>query len=231
MPVDFPYEPLDRALELTKHLYDEHGGNCSVDELAESLGTTPKSGSFRQRLTAAKKFGLIERKPQVASISEWGRNALNPPTRDKALEEAFLNVPLYRQIYNSFRSDPLPATSGLDNRMCDLGVSPKSVDKIRRVFLKSATTAGFFNISSNRLVRPTAANDETAQEPPKSMGFGGKRDNPVLQAIWDNRPDESCDQKQFDEWFEVLRRAFAWIYELSESQQDDASYQYDEEPF
>lgn len=202
-----------------------------MDELAESLGTSPKSGSFRQRLTAAKKFGFVERKPQVASISDLGRNSLNPPTREKALEEAFLNVPLYRQMYNSFRSDPLPATSGLDSRMCDLGVPSKSVDKIRRVFLKSATTAGFFNISSNRLVRPTAAIDEPANEPPISAASGGKRDNPVLQAIWDNRPGDDCDHRQLDEWFEVLKRAFAWIYGLSDPQQDDASYKYDEEPF
>ena len=209
----FPYEPLDRSLDLIDHLYNTHGTECPVDALAESLGTSPLSGSFRVRVSAARKFGLLARQPNVAKLTDTGRRALNPSRRDEALVEAFLHVPLYKQLYNKFHDTPLPEPAGLDSQMIELGVPEKSADRVRRAFLKSATTAGLFDASHNRLVKPTNTQDASDPVDDAVPESASKRDSPILIAIWDDRPAEGCTRGELQEWFDILQQAFKWVYQ------------------
>jgi hypothetical protein len=72
-----------------------------------------------------------------------------------ARAESFLNVPLYKAVYEQFKGATLPPPSGLDTTMGNLGVAPKQKEKARRVFQRAATQAGFFAFGQDRLVYPS----------------------------------------------------------------------------
>src|SRR5208283_3489681 len=75
-----------------------------------------------------------------------------------AKAEAFLNVPLYKAVYEQFRNVTLPAVPALDNAMAGMGVAQKQKEKARQVFQRSAAQAGYFALGQNRLVAPAIKN-------------------------------------------------------------------------
>lgn len=68
--------------------------------------------------------------------------------------QAFLNVPLYRQLYNDHKGSRVPGPSALEQEMKILGVAPNQLATARRVFMDSARQAGFFDEVPDRLIEP-----------------------------------------------------------------------------
>jgi hypothetical protein len=68
---------------------------------------------------------------------------------------AFLNIPLYRKVYDKYRGNQLPPRPhGLEQAFIQFGVPPKQGANARYAFDRSAQQAGFFENSRDRLVEP-----------------------------------------------------------------------------
>lgn len=123
-------------------------------ELAATMGQVV-SGAFRLKTGTARIFGLTEKDGRDSSkLSDIGLRILEPETEKEARAEAFMAVPLYREIYEKYKGQRLPPPKALEREMESLGVSGKVTDKARQTFERSARQAGFFEKGEDRLVRP-----------------------------------------------------------------------------
>jgi hypothetical protein len=156
----YPYYDLETTLEVARVLYNQAGGKASFAQLASYLGHKDESsGAFIAKIWGAKHFNLVTIQLQVVSITQLGERlaSLQPGfQRDVCLAEAFLNVPLFREVYNRFQNSTLPSTKeGLLNVLQNtFGVPSKRASVALKVLLASAEQAGFRRADPNRLVHP-----------------------------------------------------------------------------
>lgn len=195
--IAFPYVSLDDAITVAQALHDLGGVPCDRDQLASKMGQEPGSGNFGLKLSGARLFGLIETNAQ-------GKNQLTPlgfeiidPSRERAAKaEAFLRVPLYRRLYDDFKNKMLPSRFlGLENAFVALGVAPKSKEQARRMFDKSARSAGYFpNEKEDRLVAPVIVGTSPPSDRALDGTVGGK--NTIAQMSEPSPPPERSKAAQ-----------------------------------
>jgi hypothetical protein len=151
--IAFPYSGLADAEQVAEALF-KRGDSANMDEIAAQLGQTVSSGSFRTKVSTARTFGAIEVRRGQVTLSPLGRRLVDPEKVKQARVDAFLHVPLYKQIYEAYKGHQLPAAAGIESRMEKLGVSPKQTNRARQALQKSAERAGFFESGKDRLVTP-----------------------------------------------------------------------------
>src|SRR5207237_1416569 len=108
------------------------------------------------------------------SLTSLGTRICDPQQEQAAKADAFLTVPLYKQVYEQFKGASLPPASGLETTMGNLGVAPKQKGNARQVFHRAATQAGFFAFGPARLVYPPIKGASGAGEPNRSEADLGK---------------------------------------------------------
>ncbi len=152
--IEFPYMDLDNAIEIAKavHLV---GGTCTKEQLAARMNQSATSGGFYLRITNAKLFGFVDYERGTMTQTALGQQVCDPQQEKAARVQAFLNIPLYKALYEKFKSATLPPAEGLESAIGTLGVAPKQKDKARQAFQRSAKQAGFFDFGTDKLVLPT----------------------------------------------------------------------------
>ncbi len=209
--IEFPYADLESAVELAQTINDKAGSSCETEELAAWMGQTAAGGTFRTRLGAARMFGLIETGQGRVSLTQLGRDSLpNSGSERAARVAAFLNVELFRAMYEQYRANVLPPPPAIERQVAQLGVSPKQTERARQTFMKSAQYAGFIDASSGRFVKPgIAAKEESTQrnldEGKKRGSGGGGNENPpdvdpIIEGLLKRLP------KSGDVWPEADRK-------------------------
>lgn len=154
--IAFPYVPLQDVVAMVLKV-EGRGHRCRVDELAADLRQNKTSGAFRSRLSAGRMFGVTETLRGDITLTHLGQAVCNSDTRPEALAQAFLNVPLYQEIYRKFAGGKLPPVQGIDAEVIRLGVPAKQAQKARQVLIRSADLAGYLRNGRDRLVRPPAS--------------------------------------------------------------------------
>lgn len=152
--IAFPYDDLAAATEVVRVAHEVYGGKCTPEDVAARLDQQAGSGAFRNKVGAARVFGLIGAKRGEVKVTDLGRRVLDRRTSADAKAEAFLTVPLYAALFEEYRTGPLPSDLGLEAKIKNLGVPVKSARSARQVFQRSAQQAGFFQAGTDRLVRP-----------------------------------------------------------------------------
>lgn len=173
----FPYVDLEGSVEVAKAIWDKGGVGLERDQLAAALGLMASGGNFSIKVGAARQFGLIEVVAGKNQLTSLGFDILDPARAPSARAKAFLQVPLYKRVYDEYRGKQLPPRPhGLENAFVTFGVTPKQKDKARHVFDRSARTAGFFPTpAEDRLVAPPMANGDAepnepaAHSPPSAL--------------------------------------------------------------
>jgi hypothetical protein len=153
--IQFPYGDLETAVEVAVTMHNSGYLECAPDQLAAAMQQQVSSGNFRQKVSAARIFGLIETSPGRIALTDLGFRVLDASQQKRAYAEAFLNVELYRKLYDDFRGKQLPPRpAALERAFEHFGVSPKQTDKARQAFDRSAKQAGFFGHGNDKLVMP-----------------------------------------------------------------------------
>jgi hypothetical protein len=234
--IEFPNYDLDSAVAITRHVYDRSGlGKCPLDELAAQAGVT-MSGNFRNRNAAAKLFGFIEKDGQSAvKLTDLGARVVSAESEADARATAFLNVPLYSQIYDKYRGKLLPPSKALEREMVTLGVIPTMATTARQIMQRSARQAAFYpSGAEDRLVRPrpaaSSASAETldqavADAPPSSGeqeyprrnghgGGGGGQYHPFIQGLLQTLPEPGTlwTIEGRAAWLQAAAQNFTLIY-------------------
>ena len=227
--IEFPYADLESAVDLAHTIHDKTGGSCEVEELAAWMNQSAAGGTFRSRLSAARMFGLIETASGRVTLTQLGRDVLDKTEEKHARSGAFLNLELYRQMYEQHRGNALPPPPAVERQMEQLGVSPKQKDRARQVFMKSATFAGFIDATTGRFIRPGHGGSRDAsarrEEQKPGGGSGGSGEggdglalDPLLLALLKKVPPTGADwpAAQRVRWFRTFAMNVSQIYDKDE---------------
>jgi hypothetical protein len=152
--IAFPYQDLDEAIGIAKAVFALHGTSCQPEQIAAHLNQSPTSSSFKSRVGTAKMFGLVTTGSGAITLTKLGTQIADPQQEKGARVEAFLNVPLYKAVYEQFKGSMLPPTNGLEAALGTLGVAAKQRERARQILQRSAQEAGFFQFGTDRLVLP-----------------------------------------------------------------------------
>ena len=192
----FPYSDLAKAIELVRTMDDKAAGHCSYRQLAAWLSLSVNGGTMRARYSAARMFGLVAPvRDGRAKVTDLGNQVLSAEARvqGRAKAIAFLNVPLYQEIYGRREGYPLPPAQALDQMVQELGVPPKQARRARQAFVKSAADAGFIDRETRNFIQPVFPDAEQpdsqeqhpSEETPSTPapGGNGSSDDIVLPGI------------------------------------------------
>jgi hypothetical protein len=226
--IAFPYMPLKDAVELVEAIHGNVGlGECDDDQLAAWTGQSTKSSGFRVQISSARQFGLITSDSGGRyRLTELGRMIVDPNQAREAKAHAFLNVPLYKGIFEKYRGGVLPnQAAALEREMVGMGVTDKVKDRARQTFERSAEQAGYFEHGKNRLVMPAVSTIREApapepEEQPKTGGGGGNGGgppstvDPIIQGLLVRLPPSGSQWPVAERtlWLELLKGSFQLIY-------------------
>lgn len=231
--ISFPYMALDDAVELAQAIHGNVGlGECDDDQLAAWTDQSIKSSGFRVQIAAARLFGIIT-SPSGGKyrLTELGGAIVDPAQQREARATAFLNVPLYRAVFEKYRGGVLPnQAAAMERELVGLGVSEKVKDRARQTFERSAEQAGFFAHGRNRLVMPgiaARAPDATTAPPLESQAadatqetkksgdggnFGGH--DPLIIGLFRKLPEPEAEWGEDDrqKWLQTAANIFDLVY-------------------
>jgi hypothetical protein len=184
--IAFPYGDLEGAVEVVFAI-NNHGGNAAtLDQLVDWMNhDTVTSGAFRNKIAAAKLFGLTQPDGNKTALTPLGKQLCDPITDRLARAHAFLKVPLYRKIFQTYQGRPLPADKDLETVMQSFGVPPMQADRARQSFQRSAEQAKVFNERKDRLVLPSGVSIDST---PHAVWKGPKMEEPINQISGEINP-------------------------------------------
>lgn len=223
--IQFPYGDLDNAIEVVKAVYSVGGSSCTLDQVAAALGQAAKGGAFQLRMTYPRIFGLANVEKGEISLTELGQKIVDPTQEASARVDAFLNVPLYKAIFEKYKGYTLPPPVALEREMLNLGVSSKQTDKARQAFDRSAKQAGFYSFGADRLVIPSLKGNKPEgkpleDKPPTSIGadnggggnIGGY--HPFIEGLLKTlpAPDSNWSAEDRKKWLTTAENIFGLIY-------------------
>ena len=180
------------------------------------------SGAFRVKVAAARIFGLATVDDKKVALLQLGHDTQDPNSEARARALAFLNVPLYRKIFETYRGRPLPDDKALEKVMESFGVASKQTNRARQTFQRSAEQAQIFNDKKDRLVLPAGVSLDSK---PSNGGASRKMEtpvttapagdlNPVLSLLLESLPPEGAEwpRDARQQWMQILERALDRLY-------------------
>jgi len=229
--ISFPYADLNSSLALAQAIHGNVGlGDCDDSQLSAWTNQSLKSSTFRVQLAAARLFGLMATDGNGRHrLTELGRMAVDPNKAREARARAFLQVPLFKAVFDNYNGTVMPPPAALARDMVLLGVAEKTKDRARQVFERSAEQAGFFAHGKNRLVMPaismpadTSADkseDREHDDDDNRGGGGGGGKDPLLAALIQKLPPTGTDWSADDRvmWLQMISMAFQMTYGQKES--------------
>ena len=172
--IGFPYADLESAIELAQTIHSKAGSSCEIGELAAWMGQSATGGTFRTRLGAARMFGLIEYSQGRTTLTQLGRDVIDGSGNERSARvAAFLNVELFRVMYDQYKGNALPPPPAVERQVEQLGVSPKQKERARQTFMKSAQYAGFIDSATGRFVKPGIAQKDEGLGQQQEIDRGG----------------------------------------------------------
>lgn len=135
---------------------------------------------------------------------------------------AFLNVELFRVMYDQYKGNALPPPPAIERQVEQLGVSPKQKERARQTFMKSAQYAGFIDAATGQFVKPgIAQKDEgSGQQVQQEIDRGGSGGDeppgidPIIAGLLKRLPKsgEVWPEAERKLWLDLLAGSFKLIY-------------------
>lgn len=230
--IAFTYDDFDAAAEVAQAIHSNVGhGTCSMAQLAPWMKQSVKSSGFRVQLAAARLFGLIDSdNTETYRLTPLGIRVVDPAQARAAKAEAFLNVPLFKALFEKYKGAVTPPNAALEREIVALGVSEKQKARARQVFESSARQTGFREHGPAQLVMPAVVvSPPSAQVAPPSGngggsggggggGSGGDLDldlDPLLIALLQKIPNqgEPWPKEKRLRWFKTFAMNVSQVYD------------------
>jgi hypothetical protein len=192
------------------------------------MNVRPKSSGYRIQVSAARMFGLVETTSGSHKLSPLGRMIVDPQRERDARARAFLNVPLYKAIFEKYKGGVMPPAAALERDIVGLGVAEKQTGRARQVFERSAEQAGYHEHGKNRLVMPAARALDVGQDqetdstdengggkpPPPPPPPSGPTRHPFIEGLLKTLPEPETEWKTADrvKWLQTAANIFDLIY-------------------
>lgn len=231
--IAFSYDDYDAAAEVAQAIHSNVGhGTCSMAQLAPWMKQSVKSSGFRVQLAAARLFGLIDSNDtETYRLTPLGIRVVDPAQARAAKAEAFLNVPLFKALFEKYKGAVTPPNAALEREIVALGVSDKQKARARQVFESSARQTGFREHGPAQLVMPAVVVPPPGvQTPPPggnggggggNAGGGGDLDldlDPLLIALLQKIPSqgEQWPKEKRLRWFKTFAMNVSQVYDADD---------------
>lgn len=247
--VSYPYFDLTDSITVARVIHENRGTSCTPDQLASELKyKSTLSGTYQTRVSAAKQFGLVRSDNGDIYVTDRARTILAPVFENEAKRlrvEAFLEVNLFKLVYEKFKGTTLPSKMGLRNLFISgFGISEDRADPAIRVFMDSAMQAAMFpNDDQSRLVVPTFLEKADVNKPPlhspdttlthkeenrkisKRDDFDkeGGQYHPFIQGLLQKlpNPDSEWSLEARKKWLTTAENIFGLMYTHSEDENEN----------
>ncbi len=137
----FPTETLESSVMVAQKIKELNGGNpWPPADVANSMGYSPKTNTFYYLTASARDYGFTEgtRDTEKIAIADIGRKfvyAGNQDEEKQSLQEAFFNVPIFKQVYEHYKGSTLPELKYLGNTLeSEFNLSPEYHEDFHRLF-------------------------------------------------------------------------------------------------
>ena len=144
--IDYPHASVAKSIELAEAVYDL-GGSCGLEMCAEKMGRKV-GGGFKAVVSAAAKFGLITNNRGQLGTTKLFQNyclGYSPEEKAQILQEAFLRVPLFSEIYERFKNQKLP-TDIFDKLLTrEFQVNQQVASRVAKYFIEGAKATKLLN--------------------------------------------------------------------------------------
>ena len=170
----YPGINLESAIERAKTIWKEEGQNLVPTGAAfDHWGYKPKSSGGLTALAALKKFGLIDdegsgenrkiKLSQLALTILWDERT-DSPDRKKAIQEAALNPPIHRELWDRYNSQ-IPSEATLKIELRHKGFTENAIDEFIREF---KDTLSFAKLDKNDIISGRNQDQEENKVEPSS---------------------------------------------------------------
>jgi hypothetical protein len=122
----FPRNSLQEAIKIPKAIWDSNAGNpFAIGDLAEKVGYSPMSGSFRELIRSSTRYGLTEGSWQhditkTISLSTLGSSIVAPSAGEDmnaAKLKALLTPDLFKEVLESINGKVIPPEDVFENTL------------------------------------------------------------------------------------------------------------------
>lgn len=234
--ITFPYRDLEVGISVAQAILTAGGVPLTSEQLAGVMNLQAGSGNFVVKVATARIFGLVTNNQGRYELTDLGFSIVDKDEKRwrGARAAAFLNVPLYKKVYEEFRGRQLPPRPhGLEQAFVKFGVSQKQKDAARLIFDKSAQQAGFFAAGPDRLIepiitggypgtgfRPTIEGGETVPTQPSPQPAQSQTTSeyhPFIQGLLDTLPQAGTNwaMEGRAKWLQAAANCFDLIYKGS----------------
>ncbi|MCX6599960.1 MAG: hypothetical protein NT025_00130, partial [bacterium] len=161
----FPQVSLEEAIVIAREMEEKKAGNpMRADELAKAVGFNKvEDWRFQNLLRSANQYGLVKGTGinVTVSMEKIGQDIVAPSSgvqRQKALLDAFRNVPQFAQVHDFYRGKKIPDDEFFRNTVHrDFNVPRDRVEKFAEVFFKNIQFLRAFDASDTAHIEPTTA--------------------------------------------------------------------------
>ena len=196
---NYPALDLAAAVEGIKRVYDAEGNRrTSSEDVAKALGHQSLSGNARTKVSALRKYGLLEPQGDGLKVSNEALSVINLPREDpehvEALRNAALRPTLFAELSETYGDTP-PSDGVLRNYLLKKEFSPRAADEVIRLYRST------MDLVSSEPEDYTAA-DEPVDEQQEAQVQQTQR---TAGAAHPDAPSASApvDQGSFEEFFTI----------------------------
>ncbi|MGQ7261728.1 hypothetical protein [Vreelandella sp. V005] len=152
----FPACPFLEALDLAKSLL-EYGSGQPVRRISlfDHIGKSPESGTSRQWITNASKYGLTKGsyKAEHLELTPEGAKAVDEELSERERTKAKVglaieNIDTFNQLYEKFVGNKLPARAAMVDSARDIGVPEKFLEEAVDTFIVNLRDLGLLQTLS-----------------------------------------------------------------------------------
>lgn len=143
----YPMITVDECFDIIE-LVEKKGGKVHASSsIAQVLGVSEKTNSFRSKISTLRQYGLIAGNQGTYKLTDISTDYLYPTDdkqRKNAKLQAFLNVPLYKKLIEKYENQALPAMDKLANILLgkEFGLTKNTKDSAVEYFVKSLEQLG-----------------------------------------------------------------------------------------
>lgn len=145
----YPIYTVAKALQVAAKIRELNGGNpWEPEQLANALTMGPKSPNFYYLTAASRDYGLTKgtARAEKIEIEQLGTDILfapNPDTERAKKLEAFLRVPLFKQVLDHYKGSNLPDLKYLGNTLQkEFSLHPGFHKEFARIFRDNCQELG-----------------------------------------------------------------------------------------
>lgn len=142
----YPAVALDECVDFIRLVNSLGGRKVALSSIAESIGVSPTTYSFRAKVSSSKQFGLVKSTGGTVELCDIAKKILYP-TDDASVKQlliqCLMNAPLYKKLIEKYNDNAVPTIERLGNILLqEHNITRAAKDNAAKKFVASLEYAG-----------------------------------------------------------------------------------------